>query len=88
MSVSKKMNRILLPATISLIAAWSTGHSQDELQVVPDAAHEIEQIEIQIGEMTFIADLLWEKAPRTTGKRRTCSTFGSPMCSMETNFAS
>ncbi len=41
-------------------------HAQDELEVAPKETHEVEQIEIQIGDEVFIADLLWEKAPRTT----------------------
>lgn len=48
------------------VLAGHVGHAQEELETVAAKSHSVEAIEIQIGDDVFIADLLWEKAPRTT----------------------
>ena len=55
-----------LAAAGLLISGWTGLRAQDEPRVSPREAHEVEQIEIRIGDEVFIADLLWELAPRTT----------------------
>lgn len=56
----------VLAAAGFLLTGWTESQAQDELQRASEETHEVEQIEIQIGDELFIADLLWEKAPRTT----------------------
>ncbi|HNP36901.1 MAG TPA: DUF3830 family protein [Woeseiaceae bacterium] len=69
MSTNTVKHQILLVAALCTSVIWSSAHAQDnrvdELVVAPTKAHDVEQIEIQIGDDVFIADLLWEKAPKT-----------------------
>lgn len=57
--------RLSLTLMLMSVGIWSAGHAQDELVVSDEMKHDVEKIEIQIGDDVFIADLLWEKAPRT-----------------------
>ena len=63
---SKRMLATVLAATGLFLTGWTALRGQDELEVAAEKAHEVEQIEIQIGDEVFVADLLWEQAPRTT----------------------
>jgi hypothetical protein len=65
------MKENLLAATrlvvgLLLLMQMPFGSAQEELETAAATEHDIRQIEIQIGNDIFVADLLWEKAPRTT----------------------
>lgn len=49
-----------------MMLASNVGHAQEELETAAAKSHAVEAIEIQIGDDIFIAELLLEKAPRTT----------------------
>jgi len=51
--------------SVYCLLSCQVSQAQEELETAAAQAHEIEMIQIQIGEDVFIADLLWEKAPRT-----------------------
>ena len=65
-----------MPTTRSIVSStltamfcllmWQPADAQEELETTSAQTHDVEMIEIQIGDDVFIADLLWENAPRTT----------------------
>ena len=60
------INTVRTIGGLALLCVQTTSIAQDELETAAKVSHDVEQIEIQIGEDVFVADLLWEKAPRTT----------------------